>query len=407
MKLTIKAIRQAESRSKPYKISDGHGLFLLVNPNGSRWWRMAYRFGGKQKTLSMGVWPDVSLAEARERLADARRALRDGIDPSELRKAARAASVELTENQFGAVAAAWLAKGATDWSPATLQQTTRRLERDVLPYLATRPIAELTAPEILAVAQRIVDRGAIETARRVLRIISQVCTFAVISGRLTVNPAVDLHKALPTVKAKHMAALTTPAEVGGLLRAIDGYQGEPAVRAALQLAPLVFVRPGELRGARWDEVDLEAGRWEIPAGRMKMGEPLLVPLSRQAVGIFKELRPLTGTGSLVFAGTRTKTRPISNNTMNGALRRLGFSKDEMTAHGFRALARTMLEEQLGFRYELIEHQLGHVVRDPNGRAYNRTRHLQQRTKMMQSWADYLDTLRTGDPKITPIRSARA
>lgn len=393
MKLTTRAIKQAQPRAKPYKISDGRGLFLLVNPNGSRWWRMSYRFAGKQKTLSMGVWPDVDLDEARDNLKDARQLLRAGIDPSEARKEAKRAQIDTTQNTFGAAVAAWLAKSEPEWSPATLKQTRSRLDRDVLPYLKDRPIRELTAPEILAVAQRIVDRGAIETARRVLRIIQQICTHAVITGRLDVNPAVDLVRALPTVRAKHMAALTTPAEVAGLLRAIHGYQGEPTVRAALMLAPLVFVRPGELRGAEWAEFDFDAGRWEIPARRMKMNEPLLVPLSRQAVDILRDLAKLTGFGAVVFPGTRTASRPISNNTLNAALRRMGFSKDEMTAHGFRAMARTMLEEALGFRYELIEQQLGHVVRDPNGRAYNRTRHLKERTAMMQRWADYLDELR--------------
>lgn len=393
MKLTVKAIRQAEPRPKSFKLSDGHGLFLLVNPNGSRWWRMAYRFGGKQKQLSMGTYPDVGLGEARDRLTDARRLLREGIDPSEARKAARQSRIETSENTFGAVVAAWLARSASDWSPATLKQTSSRLENDVLPFLVNRPIRELTAPEILTVAQRIVDRGAIETARRVLRIIQQVCTFAVISGRLDINPATDLHKALPSAKVKHMAALTTPGEVGGLLRAIDDYQGEPAVRAALQLAPLVFVRPGELRGARWDEFDFDAGRWEIPATRMKMKEALTVPLAKQAIAILEGLRPLTGSGPVAFACTRTRARPISNNTLNAALRRMGFTKAQMTAHGFRAMARTMLEEQLGFRYELIEQQLGHVVRDPNGRAYNRTRNLEERAGMMQAWADYLDRLK--------------
>ena len=403
-KLTSNQVERAQPRAKSYKLSDGRGLFLLVNPDGSRWWRMAYRYGGKQKTISMGVYPDVGLQEARDRLSDARRLLRDGVDPSAARKAAKESQTELTQNTFGAVATAWVAKNANTWSGSTLRQTQSRLDRDVLPYLKARPIREITAPEILKVTHRVVDRGAVETARRVLRIIQQVMTYAVVTGRLDVNPATDLGQALPTAKVKHMSALTTPDAVAGLMRAIQDYQGEPVTRAALRLAPLVFVRPGELRGATWSEFDLDAARWEIPAERMKMDAAHIVPLSSQAVEILADLQPLTGQGELVFPGARSASRPISNNTLNAALRRLGYSKDQMTAHGFRAMARTMLEEELGFRYELIEHQLAHVVRDANGRAYNRTRHLKERGRMMQAWADYLDRLRGGGGNVTELRA---
>lgn len=402
-RLSVKAVERIEPGSKPFKVGDGKGLHLLVTPKGSKLWRFSYRFGGKQKTLSMGAFPEVAPAEARDRRDEARRMLRDGIDPSAARKEAKAAQVDVVEGVFGYVAAEWLAKCKNAWTESTYDQTRSRLDNDILPYLKDRPVKELAAPELMGVAQRVVDRGAIETARRITRIMRQILQHAVLTGRLQYNPAAGLVQALPSVKARHMPALTQPDEVAGLLRAIHGYQGEPAVRAALMLAPLVFVRPGELRGARWEEFDLEAGRWEIPGSRMKMGEPLTVPLSDQAVAILEGLHPLTGKTALVFVSTRTRTRPISDNTLNAALRRMGFTKAEMTAHGFRAMARTMLEEQLGFRYELIEQQLGHVVRDPNGRAYNRTKNLPERTSMMQAWADYLDRLREGESKVTQMR----
>jgi len=392
-KLTTAQIKALKPKATPYKLADGRGLLIQVTPEGSKRWRLAYRFLGKQKQLSMGIWPETSLDQARRAMSEAKALLREGYDPSAVRKAAKESHLDATRNTFATVAVNWMAKSAPSWSEATLHQTKSRLENDVIPYIGNWPIRELKPPVILHTVQRIVDRGAIETARRVLRLIRQVCAFAVITGRLDANPATDLVGALPSVKAKHMAALVNPDDVGGLLRAIHGYQGDQAVRAAMMLAPLVFVRPGELRAAEWQEFELDSRRWEIPAARMKMNEPLLVPLPRQAVAILADLHQLTGRGALVFPSTRTRDRPISNNTMNAALRRMGFSKDEMTAHGFRALARTMLEEQLGYRYELIEQQLGHVVRDPNGRAYNRTRHLEERATMMQAWADYLDQLK--------------
>jgi len=404
-KLSEAIVRALEPAERVYKRADGHGLHVEVMPGGSKRWRLAYRFDGRQKKISLGIWPAVSIAAARINAAKAKALIRDGIDPSEARQRINAADRRKRETQrqrirstFRSVAEAWLEKSAPAWSPSTETQTRQRLENDVLPFIGEMPIRDLTAPVILDTVQHIVDRGAIETARRVLRLVKQVCTFAVITGRRDANPAVDLVGALPSVKAKHRPAITKPAEVGALLRAIDGYEGEPVVRAALQLLPLVFVRPGELRGARWAEIDLEAGRWEIPGERMKMGEALLVPLSRQAVAILRGMQPLTGSEALAFTCTRTRGRPISNNTLNAALRRLGYSKDQVTAHGFRAMARTLIEEELGYRPELIEMQLGHKVRDPNGRAYNRTRHLAARDEMMQRWADYLDKLRTASAR---------
>lgn len=403
-KLDAGEIRALKPREKIYRLSDGRGLYLQVNPNGSKWWRLAYRFAGKQKTISMGVWPDTNLEQARRAMSEAKALIREGMDPSAVRQASRGAQLDAEQNTFASVTAAWIARSAPEWSEATLVQTQSRLDRNVLPYLGNWPIRELTAPVILKTVQRIVDRGAVETARRVMRIIRQICAFAVITGRLDTNPATDLAQALPTVKTKHMPALTTPNEVGGLLRALYAYEGEATVRAALNLAPLLFVRPGELRGARWPEIDLDSAVWEIPPERMKMGDPLIVPLAEQAVEILADLKPLTGRGAFVFPGARSQTRPISDNTLNAALRRLGYTKDQMTAHGFRAMARTMLEEQLGFRYELIEQQLGHVVRDPNGRAYNRTKNLADRSRMMQAWADYLERLRDGGGNVAELRA---
>ena len=405
-KLDTKTVRAMKPAERTYRVADGRGMFVEITPTGSKRWRLAYRFAGKQKLVSLGLFPDVSLAAARRAMSECKALLREGYDPAAVRRESREAKIDTEHNTFGNVTAAWLAKMAPSWAPATTEQNRGRLEANVLPYLDKRPIREIKPPEILAVVQRIVDRGAIETARRNLRLIRQICAFAVVTGKLDANPASDLAGALPSVKAKHMPALVEPDQVAGLLRAIDGYMGEPVVRAALQLAPLVFVRPGELRAARWEEFDLDAGRWEIPADRMKMGEPLVVPLSRQALAILADLRPLSGDGELLFPSTRSKARPISNNTLNAALRRMGFTKDEVTAHGFRAMARTMLEEQLGFRYELIEQQLGHVVRDPNGRAYNRTRHVKERATMMTAWGDYLERLKGEGGNVRELAAVR-
>jgi integrase len=369
-------------------------MFIEVRPNGSKYWRYAYRFSGKQKLISLGVYPEVSLAEARDNHLNARRKLRQGSDPSQARKAERGALVSSEQRVFGEIAQEWVERNESTWSASTLTQTRARLRNDVLPYIANRPLSELEPSEILDVAKRIVDRGALETARRVVRIIKQVLTHAVLIGEIKHNPAQDIGRALPSVRVKHMAAITDPAEVGALLRAIEGYEGGVVTRAALRMAPLVFIRPGELRHAEWADVDLEKGVWEIPADRTKMRTPLIIPLATQSLEIFRDLRPFSGSGNLVFPSVRSKFRPISENTLNAALRRLGYSKEQMTAHGFRAMARTLLDEQLEFRYDLIEHQLGHKVSDPNGRAYNRTRHLPERARMMQVWADYLNDLKS-------------
>ena len=399
--LTDTAIRKAKPGPAPIKLRDGGGLYLLIQPNGARWWRWDYRrpVTGKRNTLSVGTYPDVSLAEARQRHAQARKLLAAGIDPGEQRKAEKAAGADRAANSFEVVAREWLAKQT--WVPGYKDKVAAWMGNDVFPYIGGRPIAELTAPEFLRVARRIEERGAIESAHRIMQNCGQVMRYAIATGRADRNPVADLKGALTPAQESHHAAITDPAGLGGLLRAIDGYTGDPATRAALKLAPLLFVRPGELRQAEWSEFDLDKAEWNIPAEKMKMRQPHLVPLCEQAVAILRELQPLTGRGQYVFPGGRSPRRPMSNNALNAALRRMGYAKEVMTAHGFRASARTLLDEVLGFRPDYIEHQLAHAVRDPLGRAYNRTQHLPERRKMMQAWADYLDTLRTGG-NVVPI-----
>lgn len=390
--LTDTAIRKAKPGPKPTKLRDGGGLYVQLNPDGSRWWRWDYRrpVTGKRNTLSLGTYPEVSLADARGRQAEARRLLASGIDPGEHRKAAKVAGVEKAANSFEVVTREWL--GKQKWVESYRCKVVAWMDNDVFPWIGGRPVAELAAPDFLRVARRIEERGAIESAHRIMQNCGQVMRYAVATGRADRNPVADLRGALAPPMERHHAAITDPRELGGLLRAIDGYAGDASTRAALRLAPLVFVRPGELRHAEWSEIDLDAGEWNIPAHKMKMREPHLVPLSSQAVAILRDLQPLTGHRQYVFPGGRSPKRPLSDNALTAALRRMGFDKETMTAHGFRATARTLLDEVLGWRPDLIEHQLAHAVRDPNGRAYNRTSHLPERRKMMQAWADYLDAL---------------
>ena len=391
--LTDTAIRKAKPGAKPAKLADGGGLYLLLRPDGGRWWRWDYRrpLTGKRNTLSLGTYPETGLAEARARHAEARKALAAGIDPGEQRKAEKAAGLERAGNSFEVVAREWLAKQA--WVPGYRDKVDAWLVNDVFPYIGGKPVAEVTAPEFLRVARRIEERGAVESAHRILQNCGQVMRYAIATGRADRNPVADLKGALTTAEGRHHAAITDPLALGGLLRAIEGYSGDPVTRAALKLSGLLFVRPGELRHAEWPEIDLDKAEWNIPADKMKMRQPHLVPLCEQAVAILRELHALTGRGQYVFPGARSPRRPMSNNAINAALRRMGYDTDTMTAHGFRATARTLLDEVLGYRPDYIEHQLAHAVRDPNGRAYNRTAHLPERRKMMQAWADYLEGLR--------------
>jgi integrase len=394
-------IRTAKPKEKPYKLSDVDGLYLLVKEHGGKWWRFKYRFDGKEKLLSLGTYPEISLADARQRRDEARRQVAHGIDPGAVRKAQKQAVTEETET-FEVIAREWHTKFTPTWTPGHSTAIRSRLERDLFPWIGRRPIKEIKAPELLAVLRRVEDRGALESAHRIRTIAGQVFRYALATGRAERDPSVDLRGALPQPGEKHHAAITDPKEVAPLLRAIDGYQGHFVVKCALRLAPILFVRPGELRHAEWAEIDLDESVWNIPASKMKMKEPHLVPLSNQAVDILKELKPLTGTGRYVFPSARSFARAMSNNAILAALRRMGFSKAEMTGHGFRAMARTILDEVLQVRPDFIEHQLAHAVRDPNGRAYNRTAHLIERRKMMQIWADYLDELKAG-AKVIPLR----
>ncbi len=392
MPLTDATIRAAKPTAKPYKLADGRGLYLLVNPTGGKWWRFKYRLAGKEKLLSLGVYPDVSLKAARDLREATRAQLSAGIDPSAVRKSHKACQAG-NENGFEPIAREWFGRNSPTWAPAHADKIIRRFEVDVFPWIGARPIGEITAPALLAVVRRIEARGALETAHRALQSCGQVVRYAVATGRAERDPTGDLRGALTPMTKGHFAAVTEPAKVGDLLRALDGYSGTLPVFCALRLAPLVFVRPGELRTARWTDFDLDAGEWRYVASKKK--NPHIVPLSSQAVAILRELHPLTGRGEFVFPSARTAGRPMSDNAVLAALRRLGIGKDEMSGHGFRAMARTILDEVLGYRPEWIEQQLAHAVRDPLGRAYNRTAHLEGRRAMMQSWSDYLDRLKNG------------
>jgi integrase len=400
MALTDTAVKNAKSDGKTVKMFDERGLYLELSPSGGKWWRLKYRFDNKEKRLSLGVYPDVRLKNARDRRDKARKLLANGIDPSENRKTQKAVHADRAANSFEVVAREWFAKYAKTWAASHSERVVRLFERDIFPWIGGRPVADVTAPEILTVVRRIEARGALETAHRALGNCGQVFRYAVATGRALRNPSGDLRGALSPVKKSHFAAATEPKQVADILRAMDGYEGTLTVRCALRLAPLVFVRPGELRKAEWEDIDLDAAEWRYTV--TKTNTPHIVPLSRQAVEILREIHPLTGHGRFVFTGARSNTRSMSDNAILAAMRRMGIDKDEMSGHGFRAVARTILDEVLGVRPDYIEHQLAHAVRDPNGRAYNRTAHLVERKKMMQKWADYLDKLKAG-AEVIPIR----
>lgn len=402
MPLTDTGIRNAKPLDKPTKLTDGGGLYLLLKPNGARWWRLDYRFGSKRKTLSMGVYPDVSLKDARTRRDEARKLLAVDIDPGEYRKAIKATKTDQAANSFEVVGREWFAKNSPGWAKGHAEKIIRRLERDIFPWLGSRPIMEITAPEVLESLHRIEARGVLETAHRALQNCGQVFRYAVQTGRAQRDPCADLRGALAPWKPKHYPALTEPPKLAELLRSIDNYQGNLITRSALRLLPLVFVRPGELRQAKWAEIDLDTAEWRYTV--TKTNTPHIVPLASQAVEILKTLQGLTGRSEFVFPGLRSHSRPMSENTINAALRYMGFDQKTMTGHGFRAIARTLLDEALGFEPHIIEHQLAHGVKDPLGRAYNRTKHLPERQKMMQQWADYLDKLKAG-AEIIPLHSA--
>jgi integrase len=404
--LTDVQVKNAKPKKKEYKLSDGFGLHLLVTPTGGKLWRFQYRYADKQKVLAFGAYPTVSLSEAREKREAARKQLTNGIDPSAIKKAEKAARGEQVSNSFEAVARGWLTKFSKKWSPGHADTIMLCLGKEVFPYIGARPIGEITPPDMLAVLRRMESRGAVGTAHRVRNHCSQIFCYAVASGLAQRDPSADLRGALSSVKYDHFAAITDPQELAPLLRAIDNYQGFFVVKCALRLLPLLFVRPGELRQAEWSEIDFDAEQWNIPGEKMKMRLPHIVPLSRQAVVIFRELQPLTGHSKYVFPSGRSFIEPMSNSAINSALRRMGYGKDVITGHGFRATARTIIDEVLQIRPDFIEHQLAHAVRDPNGRAYNRTAFLDERRKMMQLWSDYLDRLKSG-AKVIPLKRQKA
>jgi integrase len=402
MPLTDTTVRNTKPSNKTLKVFDGGGLYLEVSPNGGKWWRLKYRYLGKEKRISLGVYPDVSLKMARDRRGDARTLLADGIDPSQHRKTQKQDQKEMTANTFEALAREWHEKKSTVWTERHALDVMRVLEFNVFPWFGGQPVAKINPKEVLATLRRIEERGKLHTAHRTLSICSQVFRYAVATGNLTADPCRDLKGALPAEKIVHRAAITDPAKVGGLLRAIDSYEGSIIVRCAMRFAPLVFVRPGELRKAEWKDIDLDKAEWRFTI--TKTNTPHIVPLSKQAIAILEEIKPVTGNGQYVFPSGRSTKRPMSDNAILAAMRRMGIEKDEMTGHGFRAMARTILDEVLGFRPDFIEHQLAHAVRDPNGRAYNRTAHLKERKKMMQIWADYLNKLKAG-AEVIPLRKA--
>jgi integrase len=411
---TIKAIKPGDPRAR---LNDGQGLYLLLFvKGGAHGWRFDYSIGGRRKTLSLGTYPDTSLKLARHKADECRKLVAEGTDPSDTRKATKTQQRQQAEAEarvdsglppigsFEHLAREWVETihQATVSTPHAAR-TLIRFENDVFPYIGRLPVAEVGAPELLAVLRRVEARGAIETAHRIKDACGQVFRYGIATGQCTRDPAADLRGALKPVNTKHMATVTDPKRVGQLLRLIDAYTGFPTTRAALQLAPLVFQRPGNLRAMEWAEVDLDAAIWTIPAAKMKRsisdknnGAAHIVPLARQALAILRDIAPLTGQGRYVFPSVRGGDRPMSNMTLNGALQRMGIdTQSDMTTHGFRAMARTMLAERLGVPEPIIEAQLAHMVKDSLGRAYNRTQFAEQRQALMQQWADYLDTLRKG------------
>lgn len=400
-KLTDAVIRNIKPQGKAIRLFDGRGMYLEVSPTGGKLWRLKYRIHGKEKRLGLGIYPDTTLKVARTKRDEARKLLANGVDPSEHRKAEKASLRAATADSFEVVAREWWSivhKAAV--CEAHSVRTLARLEAHVFPHLGADRVSSITPPMLLDVIRRIERRGTIETAHRTLSACGMIFRYGIATGRCESDPSRDLRGVLKPVIVEHMSAIVEPKRAGELLRAIDAYRGHPTTKAALQLAPMVLVRPGELRKAEWSEFDLDAAEWRIPAARMKgtlqqkkSGTPHFVPLARQAVDILREQHRLTGYGHFVFPSLRTNERPMSDNAVLAALRRMGFPTDEMTGHGFRAMARTMLEEQLQFPAHVIEAQLAHAVKDALGRAYNRTEHLAHRRKMMQAWADYLDGLR--------------
>ncbi len=388
MKLSNTKIQNLESNHKPYKVFDGDGLYLQINPNGSKLWRLRYYYNDKEKLVSLGKYPVVSLKDAREKAIDVRRQLDKGIDPTAKKREEKLKK----KNDFEKVASEWWVNQKDRWTEEYAQTVWRRLERDALPWLKSRPVNELTTAELLQVLRRIESRGTVDTAHRICQYLNNIGIFAVACGYIENNPANNLVKALKSTLKRNMAAITDPKQIGPLLRAIDTLEGSFTVRQILRIAPLLFARPGELRRMEWNEVDFDTALWTIPASKTKKRREHLVPLSEQALKILQETHPATGSDEYVFPSVRAKNKPLSENTINASLRRLGYTKEEMTGHGFRTMASTNLHE-LGFRSEIIERQLAHIDKNQIRGTYNKAEYLDERRKLMQSWSDCLDALK--------------
>ena len=391
MPLNDLIIRASKPMEKAYKLTDAKGLFLLIHPNGSKYWRYRYSFANKEKLLALGVYPAVKLAEAREKRDRARKLLDEHIDPAMAKRMSKNDALLAMENSFEAIAREWHLKFLGTWTEKHGQKILKRLEDDVFPWLGKRPIVDVSAPELLSVLRRIEKRGAVAIAHRILQHCSKVFRYGIATGRAQRDVAADLRGALAPEKKGHYPTIVDPKKIGYLLRAIQDYQGSFLTRCALRLAPLFFVRPGELRQAEWFEFDFKAKEWRIPASKMKMRETHIVPLSTQAIAILEELKPLTGEGRYLFPGVRYPTRPMSDNTLNCALRRMGYTNDEITSHSFRSMASTLLNEQ-GWNPDAIERQLAHGERTKIRAAYNYAEYLPERREMMQAWSDYLEKL---------------
>lgn len=390
----VEKVETAEARDKPYRLFDSGGLYIEVTPAGAKYWRLKYRFAGKEKRLALGVWPETSADEARKARDEARKLLRAGVDPGEHKKAQKRARRVAAANSFETVAREWIARQKSTWNDRTTKITTDRLEKNVFPWIGRRPVGEIEPAELLEVLRRVEARGAVETAHRILSTLGRVFRYAVATSRAARDPAADLRGALAPASNGHFATMTDPTRIGDLLSAIDGYHGSFPVRCALQLATYLFVRPGELRAAQWAEFDLEGATWRIPAERTKMGRDHIVPLATAPLRILRELKPLTGAGTYLFPSLRSPRRPMSDNTLNAALRRLGYAKTEITTHGFRHMASTLLNEA-GWNPDAIERQLAHVDKNQVRGVYNAAEYLPERRAMMQAWADYLDGLVAG------------
>lgn len=394
MKLTAVAIKGAKPKDKAYKLIDGAGLYLFIDKAGRKYWRYNFRFDGKYKTLSIGVYPEMSLKKARDKHQQARALVADDIDPTYQKKLDKAIRLEKAENSFEAIALEWLSKQRPIWAKTHADNVEGRLKNYVFPYFGKRPISEIAPPELLIMLREIEKQGFNETAHRVRSVCGQVFRYAIVTGRAERDPSTDLRGALTAVTVTSFAAITDPKEIGGLLRAIYDYSGDIVTKCALRLAPLVFVRPTELRHAEWKEINFDTNEWLIPAEKMKMKADHIVPLSEQAISIILEIQQVTGKGKYLFPSVRSKARAMSENTINAALRRMGYTKEEMTGHGFRSMASTLLNEQ-GFSEDWIEMQLAHKQRNKVRAAYNRAQYLPQRKAMMQQWSDYIDSLQTG------------